>query len=158
MFTFEIIMYPRALIRGNYLQLFRLNFFGIDFPSHTWSWSQFLTFCGQYNITRGKTKSQSVRSTSQLSHPHNIPPSHLDKIPPYRTSPSLTLHFSVIVSQSLPPPLYLLGIVVVIVVIVVFVVVVYSGDIMVRIHPGRWYVKTLPSLSLLPTSEGQLGE
>ena len=34
MFTFEIIIYPRALMRGNPLQPHRLDSFGIKFPLH----------------------------------------------------------------------------------------------------------------------------
>ena len=58
----------------------KIEFFGINFPSHLRSHLQLLTLFGKKNRTMGKVQLLSARSDPQPSHPHDIaPPPHCYK-------------------------------------------------------------------------------
>ena len=92
-----LLFTPARLCEGTPLQPLRLDFFGIDFPSHPRSQLPFLTFCGQAGQqNKGKVAQIPwVRSATQPSHPIDIsPPPHLPSIPCQVNIHAVTRHFA----------------------------------------------------------------
>ena len=73
MFTLEIIMYPRALMRGSPPSTTSTRLLRMDIPSHPRSRLSFLTFRGQNNRTRRKERRAHERAPFlNPAHPCNI--------------------------------------------------------------------------------------
>ena len=109
MFNFDIIMYPRALMRGNPPSTTYNRLLWVNFPSHPLSQLTFLNFLSQDNRTRGKAR-RSIEHAPlpNLPAPDTSIPTPSHAYPPPRQAPRHTAPFRIAACRCrnifLPPP------------------------------------------------------